>query len=82
MKKLVFALAIAGLGFAGTSCKKETTCECQQYEIQDDGSEVAQGDPQERVIDSKNGDCSRFDDYDDNLVSGDVVTRCEEKVFD
>ena len=28
MKKLFFIIAVAGIGFGATSCKKERTCEC------------------------------------------------------
>ena len=82
MKKLFFATAVVTLTLLSSSCKKETTCECQTYEVQDDGSEVKQGDPTTRVVDSKDADCSQFNDYTDNPIGNDTKVECSEKVFD
>ena len=82
MKKLVFAFAIAGLTIAGTSCKKETTCECQTYEYNSDGSKDPVGDKETKVVESKDADCSQFNSSVNNPIGGDRVTECEEKVFD
>lgn len=81
MKKLLFAATIAGMAFFSTSCKKETTCDCTTYEIEDDGTRT-ETNTERRVVDSKDADCSQFNDYDDNVIGPDTEVKCEEVLLD
>ena len=81
MKKLFFAASIASLALFSTSCKKETTCECKTYQIEDDGTKT-QTNTETKVVESKDADCSQFNDYDDPVVGPTTEVKCEEKVLD
>ena len=81
MKKLTPVLAILFLVLS-SACNKEITCECQSYIVDEDGTRIADGEPDMRVLDSKDADCSDLDDYQDSQIGNDRELKCTEASSD